>query len=135
LDLTENCSEMAGPTSPSAFTMAKRSARPLSPGLARIRGFALKISEGEVENRTKVFDNEDARGGKFLDKVRRAARRHRLACRWSPERGAGAMAPFISAGDSLSRLRIKNDQAILGTWQLSDTNRVAPEHVGRTSVG
>jgi hypothetical protein len=37
-----------------------------------------------VENRTKVFDNEEVRGSEFLRKVRKAARKHKLAYRWSP---------------------------------------------------
>jgi mRNA interferase HicA len=37
-----------------------------------------------------VFDNEDVRGSEFLRKVRKAGRKHKLAYRWSPERGVGS---------------------------------------------
>jgi hypothetical protein len=43
LALTESCSARADQISHSAFTIAMKSAQPLSPGLGRIPGFVLKI--------------------------------------------------------------------------------------------
>ena len=43
-----------------------------------------------VENRTKVFDNEEVRGSEFLRKVKQAAKKRKLTYRWTPEGGVGS---------------------------------------------
>jgi hypothetical protein len=36
-----------------------------------------------------VFGNQQVRGSEFLRKVKKASKKHKLAYRWTPERGAG----------------------------------------------
>jgi mRNA interferase HicA len=50
----------------------------------------VKRESSVLENRTEVFDNRVLKGSEFLRKVRRVAKRNRLAYRWKPERGTGS---------------------------------------------
>ena len=51
-----------------------------------------------VENRTKVFDNEEVRGSEFLRKVKKAAKMHEFTYRWTPERGVGSHGTVYPGG-------------------------------------
>jgi mRNA interferase HicA len=37
-----------------------------------------------------VFDTREVKGSEFLRKVKAIAKRNKLTCRWSPERGSGS---------------------------------------------
>jgi mRNA interferase HicA len=64
-----------------------------------------------------VFDNSDVKGGEFLRKVKRIARRARLPCRWVPERGAGSHGTLY-VGNNLTV--VKDLKKELGPGLLSD---------------
>lgn len=43
-----------------------------------------------IANRTELFDNHNVKGSEFLRKVKAAARKGKVPCRWVPERGSGS---------------------------------------------
>ena len=63
--------------------------------------FGGPVSHSLVENRTKVFDNQEVRGSEFLRPVKTAAKRRKLATAGTRNVVLAATARFISAGDSL----------------------------------
>ena len=45
-----------------------------------------------------MFDNKEVRGSEFLRKVKKAANKHKLPYRWSPERGVGSYGTVYLGG-------------------------------------
>ncbi len=68
-------------------------------------------------NRTELFDNGRVKGSEFLRKVRAAARRNKLSCRWASERGSGSHGTLY-LGDRLTV--VKDLKKELGPGLLSD---------------
>ena len=50
---------------------------------------ACSAQSARLENRTDVLDRR-REGAEFLRRVKALAKRHRVACRWNPERGAAS---------------------------------------------
>ncbi|MGA1994279.1 MAG: type II toxin-antitoxin system HicA family toxin [Bryobacteraceae bacterium] len=76
-----------------------------------------QVHGADIANRTEVFDNRNVKGGEFLRKVKAAARREKLACRWAPERGSGSHGTFYVGGRFTVVKDLKKE---LGPGLLSD---------------
>lgn len=64
-----------------------------------------------------MFDNESVEGAEFLRRVKGYAKRNKLACRWSPERGVGSHGTLYLG----SRFTVVKDlKKELGAGLLSD---------------
>jgi hypothetical protein len=84
---------------------------------ARCSASAARAGAASVVNRTEVFDNENVKGSEFLRKVRSAAKRNKLSCRWAPERGAGSHGTLYVGGRFTVVKDLKKE---LGPGLLSD---------------
>ena len=74
-----------------------------------------------------MFDNAKVKGGEFLRKVKRVARRRKLSFRWVPERGSGSHGTLYLGG----RLTIVKDlKKELGPGLLADMCKQLGLHKG-----
>lgn len=48
------------------------------------------LGHSRFDSRTEVFENGEVKGSEFLRRVKAAAKRRTITCRWVPERGVGS---------------------------------------------